>query len=68
MKRDKIIWCEEWDSDNPNSPIFIYLVDGMCYEINEPSDATFSKNSKYYLQKFSNFALDYEFAHSVYTN
>jgi hypothetical protein len=59
--RDEIIqWPDEWNTT------FTVTVDGVHFQIHEPSHEEFKRDPKYFSHKFGKAGLDYEIAISVY--
>jgi hypothetical protein len=64
-----IIWPKKWsnpDADTEDETIFIFTVDGIHCNIEEPTLGDFEKNKKFYSHKFHSAALDYEVGISIF--
>jgi len=66
LKKEKIVWPEEWTANRDNIPTFLYSVDGTHCRINEPKHPTESKNPKFYSHKHHEAAVNYEVALSLW--
>lgn len=73
LKEKKIKWPKKWESDPDSAefgdiPVFLVSVDGVHFDIQEPTKGGWSKNPAYYSHKFKRAALAYEVALSVFEN
>jgi len=66
LKKEKIVWPEEWTNGGDDIPTFLYSVDGTHCCINEPKHLTESKNPKFYSPKHHKAAVNYEVALSLW--
>ena len=56
----QIVWPENWNENDEDTPIFICTVDGMHCRVHEPKHPTLSNNPQYYSHKFKQAGLNYE--------